>query len=86
MRYFCDNGACCKALGDFRVVLEELRAEADWHQILAEEWPGHRWLIRRVNEETGPSAEALGKFPQAFTHLTLISAACNLERTLGTND
>ena len=34
-------------------------------------------------EETGPSGEALGNFPQAFTHLSLISAAFNLDRALG---
>jgi pentatricopeptide repeat protein len=34
-------------------------------------------------EETGPSGEALGNFPQAFTHMGLISAAFNLDRKLG---
>ena len=34
------------------------------------------------SEELGPSGEALGNFPQAFTHIGCISAAVNLDRGL----
>src|SRR3989475_12870455 len=34
------------------------------------------------SEEIGPTGEALGNFPPAFTHLSLISACYNLDQTL----
>ena len=46
-----------------------------------EEMLGYANHLGLFAEETGPG-EALGNFPQAFTHLALISAAFNLNRAL----
>ncbi|MCZ6731487.1 MAG: glycoside hydrolase family 15 protein, partial [Gammaproteobacteria bacterium] len=55
-------------------------------RITFEEMLGYANHLGLYAEETGHSGEALGNFPQAFTHLALISAAFNLDRALGAND
>jgi len=39
--------------------------------------------LHMFSEEIARSGEQLGNTPQAFSHLALISAAFNLDRTLG---
>ena len=55
----------------------------DQARLLFERMLGYANHLGLYAEETGPSGEALGNFPQAFTHLGLISAAFNLDRSLG---
>jgi GH15 family glucan-1,4-alpha-glucosidase len=56
-------------LEDARLVLEKMLTYASHLGLYA--------------EEIGPTGDQLGNFPQAFTHLALISAAVNLDRQLG---
>jgi GH15 family glucan-1,4-alpha-glucosidase len=52
-------------------------------RLMFEQMLGYANHLGLYSEETGHSGEALGNFPQAFTHLALISAAFNLDRSLG---
>jgi GH15 family glucan-1,4-alpha-glucosidase len=52
-------------------------------RLLFEQMLGYSNHLGLYSEQTGNSGEALGNFPQAFTHLALISAAFNLDRALG---
>jgi GH15 family glucan-1,4-alpha-glucosidase len=52
-------------------------------RLIFEQMLGYANHLGLYAEEIGPRGEALGNFPQAFTHLTLISAAFNLDRALG---
>jgi GH15 family glucan-1,4-alpha-glucosidase len=52
-------------------------------RLLFEQMLGYANPLGLYAEQTGNSGEALGNFPQAFTHLSLISAAFNLDRALG---
>ena len=51
-------------------------------RLIFEQMLGYANHLGLYAEETGTHGEALGNFPQAFTHLALISTAYNLDRTL----
>jgi GH15 family glucan-1,4-alpha-glucosidase len=55
----------------------------DQARLMFEQMLGYANHLGLFAEETGPTGEALGNFPQAFTHLALISSAFNLDRALG---
>jgi len=52
-------------------------------RLLFEKMLGQANHLGLYAEEAGPRGEALGNFPQAFAHLSMISAAFNLDRVLG---
>ena len=52
-------------------------------RLMFEQMLGYANHLGLYSEETSSAGEALGNFPQAFTHLALISAAFDLDRTLG---
>ena len=59
------------------------RTRLDRARLLFEQMLGYANHLGLYAEETGHHGDALGNFPQAFTHLALISAAFNLDRALG---
>ena len=59
------------------------RARLHKARFIFEQMLGYANHVGLFGEETGHSGEALGNFPQAFTHLALISTAFNLDRALG---
>jgi pentatricopeptide repeat protein len=51
-------------------------------RFLFEKMLGYANHVGLYPEELGPTGEHLGNFPQAFTHMALISAAFQLNRGL----
>jgi GH15 family glucan-1,4-alpha-glucosidase len=58
------------------------RARLGQARLLFEKMLGQANHLGLYSEEAGLQGEALGNFPQAFAHLSLISAAVNLDRVL----
>jgi GH15 family glucan-1,4-alpha-glucosidase len=56
--------------------------ELEKARLVFEKMLGYANHLGLYSEELGPSGEHLGNYPQAFTHLGLISAAYNLNRLL----
>jgi GH15 family glucan-1,4-alpha-glucosidase len=56
--------------------------KADEARLIFERMLGYANHLGLYGEEIGRHGETLGNFPQAFTHLGLISAAYNLDRAL----
>ena len=65
--WLCDNLALRGDLDDARERFERLAATANDLGLFSEEWDA-------------PTGEMRGNFPQAFTHIALISSAHNLQR------
>lgn len=51
-------------------------------RLMFEQMLGYANHVGLYSEEIGKRGEHLGNFPQAFTHLALISAAINLDKAL----
>jgi GH15 family glucan-1,4-alpha-glucosidase len=60
--------------------------ELEKAQLLFEKLLGYANHLGLYSEEIGPSGQHLGNFPQAFTHLALISTATYLDRVLSGHD
>ncbi len=58
------------------------RSRLDDARLMFEKMLSYANHLGLYGEEIGPNGESLGNFPQAFTHLALISAAFNLNRAL----
>ena len=56
--------------------------DVDQARLIFDKMLGYANHLGLYSEELGPRGEHLGNFPQAFTHLALISSAYNLDRQL----
>jgi GH15 family glucan-1,4-alpha-glucosidase len=59
-----------------------VQVKSEKAQLLLEKLLGYANHLGLHSEQLGANGQHLGNFPQAFTHLALISAATYLDRTL----
>jgi GH15 family glucan-1,4-alpha-glucosidase len=72
----------CPALMDGSLPVHFGSGELEKAQLLFEKLLGYANHLGLYSEELGEDGRHLGNFPQAFTHLALISAATYLDRAL----
>jgi GH15 family glucan-1,4-alpha-glucosidase len=60
-----------------------LAGQLDKARLLLEKLLSHSNHVGLYAEEISPTGQARGNFPQAFTHLALITACTHLDRALG---
>ena len=74
--HLANSGATNEANGT-----HETHSDGAAERLLFEQMLGYGNHLGQYARQTGPSGEALGNFPQACTHLALIRAAFNPDRT-----
>jgi GH15 family glucan-1,4-alpha-glucosidase len=77
-------GSCRTSCRSLRGATEALApgGQLDEARLIFEKMLSYANHLGLYSEEIGLTGELLGNFPQAFTHLALISAAFNLDRAL----
>jgi len=83
----------CSVAPEYRIIFSSGRItfrernpeKLDQARLVFERMLGYANHLGLYAEQTGLQGEALGNFPQAFTHLALISATFNLDRILSSH-
>ena len=75
--------AGCVVIGYYEVVLLESDTSERPSISLRDQFASAAEYLGAVAEQVGDTGELLGNYPQAFTHLGLISAAWDLNKALG---
>ena len=78
----CCCRCCCRAVEAAARLGAYRKDSLEKSRFMFEQMLGYANHLGLYSEEIGKRGEHLGNFPQAFTHLALISAAINLDKAL----